>query len=128
MNGKTLLAFFEGDYYAKQTGIVIDAFSEGKSTCSFEVQQRHLNAGKAVQGGAIFTLADFAFAVAANASGKKTVSLENQITFMHPVKGKRLIAKAYEISSTHKICFYQVDVTDENNQPVAKMSVTGYII
>lgn len=128
MDEKKIRAFFEKDHYAKQTGIVIESFSEGKATCSFEVQEKHLNAVNTVQGGAIFTLADFAFAIAANSMGKRTVSLENQISFMHPARGRKLIAIAYEVTSTQKICFYQVDITDENHQPIARMSVTGYMI
>ena len=59
-------AFFEKDYFAMGCGIQIDEVGEGTSKCSFEIETRHLNGGGIVQGGAIFTLADFAFAVAAN--------------------------------------------------------------
>lgn len=126
MDEAKLKAFFEKDRYAKQCGIKIDEIGEGRAVCSFEVKDQHLNAGNAIQGGAIFTLADFAFAVASNTESEMTVSLDNQITFMHGTKGKKLVATAYKISSARQMCFYQVDVVDEIGRAVARMSVTGY--
>ena len=85
------------------------------------------NAGGAVQGGAIFTLADFAFAVAANSLGKMTVSVNNSISFISASKGKKLIAKATRLSNSKRLCFYNVSVTDDTGALIADMSVTGYI-
>ena len=45
---------------------------------------------------------------------------------MHTTKGSQLIAKAYEVSSTRKLCFYQIDIFDDLDVLVARMSVTGY--
>lgn len=128
MDQAALKAFFEKDRYAKACGIQIDEMAPGRAVCSFEIEDHHLNAGHAVQGGAIFTLADFTFAVAANGEVENTVSLENQITFMHSTKGKRLIATAYKVSTARQMQFYQVDVTDELGKPIARMSVTGYTL
>lgn len=128
MNIEETKAFFEKDRYAKACGITIDEVEQGKAVCSFMIEEQHLNAGNNVQGGAIFTLADFAFAVAANAKGRMTVSLENQITYMHSTRGRKLIATAYEVSATSKVCFYNVEIKDDLDKPIAKMSVTGYMM
>lgn len=128
MNIEETKAFFEKDRYAKACGITIDEVEQGRAVCSFTIQEEHLNAGNRVQGGAIFTLADFAFAVAANADGHMTVSLENQITYMHGTKGKKLIATAYKVSAASTVCFYNVEVKDDLGKPIAKMSVTGYMM
>ena len=106
-------AFFEKDYFALRCGITIDAVGDGEATCSFGIKEYHLNAGGAVQGGALFTLADLAFAVAANSHGRLTVSLDNQISFMHVSKGKRLIATANEVSTTKTIGFVELNIEDE---------------
>ncbi|QEH69143.1 PaaI family thioesterase [Cellulosilyticum sp. WCF-2] len=121
-------AFFEEDLFAKHCGIRIDHIEENQAICSMELTAKHRNAGGQVQGGAIFTLGDFAFAVAANSGEKKAVSLDNQIAFMRKVQGDKLIATASVISSTYKICFYQVDIEDEWGTKVARMSVTGYYV
>ena len=48
----------------------------------------HLNANKAPMGGAIFTLADFAYAVASNGfTDKIIVSQQVSITFLAPARG-----------------------------------------
>lgn len=126
MEKQELEAFFEKDAYAKACGITIDEIGENKAVCSFTIMPEHINGRGAVQGGAIFTLADFAFAVAAHAKGYMAVSLDSQISFMHATRGKKLIATAYETSATKKVCFYQVEVKDDLDYPIAKMSVTGY--
>lgn len=128
MEEKNIRAFFEKDLFAKHCGIQIDKIEPNASICSMTVQCIHKNAGNAVQGGAIFTLGDFAFAVAANSGEKKAVSLNNQINFMKKAQGEKLIARAHLISDTHKICFYHIDIEDELGTKVASMSVTGYYL
>ncbi|WP_130861160.1 PaaI family thioesterase [Bacilliculturomica massiliensis] len=122
-----LRAFFTADRFAMDAGITLDEAEPGRAVCSMIIQPRHLNAGNTVQGGAIFTLADFAFAAAANAGQPLTVSLSNQVTFLKPAKGGRLIAEAVCISGGKRTCFYRVTVTDDLGTNVAEMTVNGYI-
>ena len=119
--------FFSNDTYAIHTGIYIDEAANGEAVCSFEIKDYHMNSGGAVQGGAIFTLADFTFAVAANSLGKMTVSVNNNISYLRPAKGKKLIGKSKCLGRTKRMCFYEVYITDDIGTEVAKMSVTGYI-
>ena len=55
------------------------------------------------------------------------VSMNNNITYVRPPKGKTLIARAKEISATRKTCLYEVELTDELGTQVAFMTATGYI-
>ena len=59
-------AFFAGDRFATENGAVIDEIGEHYAICSMEITPHHLNAAGRVMGGAVFMLADFAFAVASN--------------------------------------------------------------
>ena len=120
-------AFFQKDTFAANIGIEIQSASPGESICRLAIHEGHFNAGKTVQGGVIFTLADFAFAVAANAKGRHTVSLNINISFMQQPKGRFLITRAKEIKSNRKVCFYDVSVTDELNTCIAQAVVNGYI-
>lgn len=122
-----LRRFFQADRFAMDAGIAIDEAEPGRAVCSMTVEPRHLNAGNGVQGGAIFTLGDFAFAVAANAGQPLTVSLSNQISFLHPAKGTKLIAEASCLTSGKRVCFYRVVIRDELGTDVAEMTVNGYI-
>lgn len=119
--------FFKKDIFATQMGAKIDWVKDGCAVCSLTIADGHKNAGGSVQGGAIFTLADFAFAVAANSLGKMTVSASNSISFISASKGTRLIAEATRLSGSRRLCFYNVKVTDDTGALIADMSVTGYI-
>ncbi|MBQ8588919.1 MAG: PaaI family thioesterase [Firmicutes bacterium] len=119
--------FFKHDRFATDAGAVIDWVKPGEARCSLELGPQHQNAAGILQGGVAFTLADFAFAVAANVTHPVTVSLNNQIAFLRPPKGAKLIATAKELSAGKTTCYYEVEVTDEFETSVAHMTVTGYI-
>lgn len=62
--------FLKEDHFAFDLcGIVIEAVGDGTARCSMKLEKKHLNANGVVQGGAIFTLADICFCVAANSAG-----------------------------------------------------------
>ena len=122
-------AYFAGDLYATETtGIVIEAAAEHYAKCSLTLTKAHCNALGRPMGGAIFTLADFAFAVAANLCPPGSVSLTSQITYLAPARGAVLTAEAHMIKSGRTTCFYQVDVTDEQGTRVAFVTVSGAML
>ena len=69
----------EYDHFAKKNNIRITKIREGYAEAVFEADDRHLNGLGIVQGGALYTLADLAFAGAVNSFGEKAVHL--RITF-----------------------------------------------
>ena len=120
---------FSGDRFASEAlGAVIDALDENGAVCSVALEERHLNGVGEIMGGAIFTLADFAFAVATNSAEETTVTQTSQITYLGRPKGKRLIAASKKVRSGRSICVYTVDVKDELGSAVALVTVTGYRI
>ena len=119
-------AFFRGDKYATEaTGCVIDEVGEKYAQCSLTLAPKHRNAVGQVMGGVSFTLADFAFAVAANFHQQLTVSVSGSISHLGPVKGTRLIARTRLVKDGKRNCFYEVDVTDELDTPLALVTITG---
>ena len=67
----TLREKFVQDLFVSQgLGAVIDEAHYGYAKCSMEIEPRHCNALGIPMGGTIFTLADFAFAVASNQRGR----------------------------------------------------------
>ncbi len=118
----------EKDLYATETtGIEIEDAYPGYAKCSLKIEGRHLNMEGFVMGGAIFTLADFAFAVASNCGGELTVTLTSKIDYISASKGPVLFGEAKLIKSSKKICFYEIEVSDDGGNLVAKVSTTGYI-
>lgn len=119
-------AFFAADRFATEAaGCVIDAVGEKFARCSLTLEPKHRNAAGQIMGGVAFTLADFAFAVAANFHQSLTVSVTSTVSHLGPVKGTRLIAQTRLVKDGKRSCFYEVDVTDELDTPVALVMITG---
>ena len=66
--------YFSNDRFATENGMAIDELDAEHSVCSMTLSARHRNAYGGVMGGAIFTLADFAFAALTNDSENVTVA------------------------------------------------------
>ena len=115
---------FAKDRFATDNGVVIDEVDDGYARCSLEIQPHHLNAGGTVMGGAIFTLADFAFS---NWNKPLNVSTTSQITFLGTAKGARLVAEARKVKEGRSTCFYLVDVSDDLGNPVAHVTASGFV-
>ena len=62
--------FFKNDKFAERANIELLSVSPGQARAKMTLHPHHLNGYGTVQGGAIFTLADFAFAAASNSHGK----------------------------------------------------------
>ncbi len=117
---------FKNDRFATGNGVVIEEISDGYAKCSLDLQRDHMNAMGAVMGGAIFTLADFAFAVASNWQGTPHVSRTSQITYLGVAKGRQLVAEAKRVKEGYATCFYLVDVKDELGNQVAQVTSDGF--
>lgn len=114
-----LKKFFKKDNFAANTGIELLEVSPGYAKARMEIEEKHLNALKAVQGGALFTLADLAFAAASNAYGTAAVGINANISFVKAALKGTLIAEAKETSINPKIATYTVDITDDEGDLVA---------
>ena len=111
--------FFKKDRFAESLGIELLGVSEGGARTRMNVTSEHLNGLGTVHGGALFTLADFTFAVAANSHGRATVAINANISYMKAVKSGELIAEAREVSSNHKLATYTIDITDDKGELIA---------
>ena len=117
-------AYFQGDRFAMEAGIELDSLEP--VSCSMTITQRHQNANGGVMGGAIFTLADFAFAVAVNNVHRPTVAQQVSINYLSAPKGRRLTATARCRKDGHVTCVYNVDITDDTGRAVAQFIGTGF--
>jgi len=120
--------FIQDLYVSQGLGAVIEEASYGYARCSMDIQPRHCNALGIPMGGVMFTLADFAFAVASNQDGREVVTQASQITFLTPARGKRLTAAARQVKDGRKTCFFEITVTDDLGTEVAFVTVNGYVV
>lgn len=123
-------ARFSKDLYATAlTGAEIREADPGRAVCALKLRPEHLNANGGVMGGAIFTLADFTFAVAVNGFSEKiTVSQHASITFLSPARGKELIAESQCVKAGRTVCLYTIDIFDDTGVHVAYVTVNGFTV
>lgn len=122
-------AYFKGDKFALENGVTLDALDADEAVCSMRLDDnRHRNAAGGVMGGVIFTLADFAFAVASNNLHHVTVALQVSINFLNAVRGDRLTARTKCVKDGRTTSVFNVDVTDDSGRLVAQFVGTGYKI
>lgn len=121
-------AFFAGDRFATENGAVIDEIGEHYAICSMEITPHHLNAAGRVMGGAVFMLADFAFAVASNFGHPADVTTTSQITFLRASQGKTLYAKSQELRRGRTAVYYETSVTDDTGALIARVTASGQVL
>jgi acyl-CoA thioesterase len=113
------IQFFESDTFARDTGIVLISTSPGKARVKMEIFDKHLNSHRTVHGGAIFTLADTAFALASNSHGIPAAAINAHISYMKSVSSGTLYADAEEFALNPKLATYTVKVLDDNGDSIA---------
>ncbi len=118
--------YFENERFAMQNGMQIDELSEDSCTCSMVIEDYHRNALGGVMGGAIFTLADLAFAVSANHDHQPTVAQNVLINYLNGSRGEVLYAKTTRVKSGRTSSVWQVSVTDDLGKDIALFTGTGF--
>jgi acyl-CoA thioesterase len=126
MNNSDLISFFKNDRFAALTGIEIIEAKKGYCKAQLRIAEKHLNAANVVQGGAIFTLADTAFAVASNSHGQLALAINVNITYLKGVSGGTLFAIATEFDNPKKLGAYDVIVTNEKDEIIARFNGLVY--
>jgi len=121
-----LARFFSGDRFAARNGIELLEVEVGRAVARLVVGPEHLNAAGVVQGGAVFTLADFAFGVASNSKGNVALAIEAHVTFLRAVRTGVLRAEAREEGGSRRLSTCTVRVTDEGGALVALFTGTAF--
>ena len=119
-------AYFSCDRFATENGITLDELDDEHAVTSMTLSPRHKNAFGGVMGGAIFTLADFAFAALTNDRERVTVAQQVSISFLSAAKGERLVATARYRKDGRNSCVVNVDVTDDKGRDIAQFVGTGF--
>lgn len=117
---------FQKDRFAADAGIRIDEMTENTSICSMVLTDAHKNAYGGVMGGAIFTLADLAFAVVANQIHSLSVASQVSINYLSAPKGEKLIARARAIKEGKTTTVITVDINDDTGRYVALFTGTAF--
>jgi acyl-CoA thioesterase len=124
---KNIKEFFKKrDQFAKYVGLELLEAAEGRAKVRLKIQQHHLNGVNIVHGGAIFSLADFAFAVASNSHGTLALGINANISYVKASSGGVLTADAVEVAINSKLATYQINITNEKGDLIAVFQGTVY--
>lgn len=127
MNEEQIRLRIAGDPFARSLGIELVELAEGYGKATMTVAEHMLNFLGIPHGGAIFSLADAAFAAASNSYGQVAVALNVSLNYLAAVPaGARLYAEATEESKSHRIALYRLSVTADDGTPVALGHGTVY--
>lgn len=127
MEPELIAKVFERDQFARSNGIRVAHVRPGFAQTEMTVEPRHLNSVGVLQGGALFTLADLAFAVASNSHGVVALACQADMTWFKAVTSGKLTATAEEIARTRKLSTCLVRITDEAGELVAQFKGLAYI-
>ena len=119
-------AFFAGDRFATESGMTLEELDESHAVTSVEIGARHRNALGGVMGGAIFTLADLAFAALTNDRERAVVAQQVSVNYLAAPKGGRLFATARYKKDGRSSCVVNVDIVDDSGREIAQFVGTGF--
>lgn len=116
-----LRAKMASDPYCETLGISLREVAPGRAVTELDVTADLFNFHGTPHGGAIYSLADAAFAAASNSHGDTAVALETNISYLEAVEeGTTLTATAEETHLTRKTAEYEVLVeVDESAETEA---------
>jgi len=115
------------DAYAKLLGVELVSVEEGHAVARMELAEHHLNFMGGVHGGAIFSLADVAFAAASNSEGHKAVAIHLAIDFLSaPGDTPYLEADVRKVARAGRTVHYDMRVTNSEGDLVGVCSGWSY--
>ena len=123
MNTEESKGFIENNNYK------LISVSNGNAIMEAEITNTSLNPYNTAHGGFIFGLADTAAGIAAHSFGRKAMTVNANIEYLHAITGKKISAEAKCIKNGKTISVFEVYIRDlEKNREAAKATVTYFYI
>ncbi|MHB1346923.1 MAG: PaaI family thioesterase [Candidatus Humimicrobiaceae bacterium] len=118
----------ENEPYAQIFKIKVDEIRKGYSRVTMKATKDFDNMFAITQGGAIFSLADFAFAAAVNSYKGIAVAINVNINYIKSaVAGDLLTAEASQISRGNKTSAFMINVKNDKGELIATSQALAYI-
>ncbi len=103
------------DSFRELLGVQVVEVKDGYAKMSLKITKQHTNFVGVTHGGVIFSLADCAFAEAANSGDKVAVAVQVSINFLKPtLEGDTLTAEAVKVSEGKTFGLYSITVRKED--------------
>jgi acyl-CoA thioesterase len=124
---RVVAGMMQKDAFSQWLGIEVVKVAPDASTVRMTVRPEMVNGFGVAHGGIAYSLADSALAFASNTHGHVTVAIDNNVTYQAAVNvGDVLMAVAVMESSTKRLSFLRVSVTNQDGKLVAGFKGTVY--
>ncbi len=115
------------DQFAKHIQAEIIEIQPGFAKVKLKVQKHFLNGVETVHGGVIFSLADYAFALASNTSAEIGVAINVNIQFTKAAfLGDELTAESRMISRSQRLGAFSGCVMNQKQEILAQFNAMAY--
>lgn len=105
------------DPYCETLGIRLVALKRGFARTELDITEELCNFHGTLHGGAVYSLADAAFAAASNSHGETALALETNISYLEAVEtGTTLTATAEETHTGGRTAEYEVVVATDGDR------------
>lgn len=120
---------FNQDYFSQWMNIKMIEVKENYCLIEMPIKKDMLNGLKTVHGGVTFAFADSALAFSSNNTGDAAVALNCSINFTKAGKeGDVFRAESILVNDTRKTAVYDIQITNQNQELIAKFVGTVYKI
>ncbi|HEX7065486.1 MAG TPA: hotdog fold thioesterase [Bacillales bacterium] len=108
------------DPYAEFLGMELKKVEAGYACVTMKIEKHMLNFNGSANGGAIFSLADYAFAVASNSHGQAAMGITMTMHYLEAGRsGQHLTAVAVEEKEPGRLGLYRIEVKNEDEDLIA---------
>ena len=119
--------YFSHDEFVRGIGVEIVELTAKKAVVKAAVKPCHCNANGCAQGGMLYTVADYAFAVLANYLHTASVTQGGHIQYLRPAMLEELTFTARETACVGHNTASEVLVTNEKGELVCVCNFNGFI-
>ncbi len=119
----------ENDLLARSLDFLVEDCAEGEGKVRVTLSEKHMNGGGRVHGGALFVLADYAFALAINQGEEMHFAANCNISYYRSAYlGETLTAHCRPIKQGSRIDFYETVICNQDGELIAKSNTLGCVI
>jgi uncharacterized protein (TIGR00369 family) len=105
---------FEG--FIKHNDIYLDSLDDDRAVLYANISKNSINPGGIVHGGLLFGLGDTAMGALCYLTGRTAVTIDSNINYLKPCKGKKVKCVATPIKVGNTIGVYKADIYNENDE------------
>ena len=122
-----IVRLMSDDSFAARNGIELVSVEEGRALARMELTEDHNNFLGTVHGGAVFALADVAFAAAANSHGNRSMAFHISIEYLGPPGDTPYLeAEVRETGRAGRAGHYSMEVRNSSGEAIAALNGWAY--